>query len=68
MLKIGDKVHKALTALYTDGPSAAKGTARPKFWGTVVWIHPAGRFYLAAFPVMGGTVRECFPLPAGGRQ
>lgn len=34
MLKIGDKVRKPLTALYTDGPSTAKGTARPKFWGT----------------------------------
>jgi len=67
MVKVGDKVHKPLNALCADGPNAAKGDARPKFWGTVVWIHPAGRYYLAEFPVVGGTVRECFPLSAGGR-
>lgn len=68
MLKIGDKVRKPLTALYTDGPIGTTSKVHPYHWGTVVWIHPAGRYYLAAFPVMGGTVRECFPLPAGGRQ
>lgn len=60
MVKVGDKVHMPLTALYTDGNPI-------KSWGTVAWIHPAGRYYLAEFAVGGGTVRECFPLSAGGR-
>ncbi len=68
MLKIGDKVHKPLTALSAGLPvNGTTSKVHPYHWGTVVWIHPAGRYYLAAFPVMGGTVRECFPLPVGGR-
>lgn len=28
--------------------------------GTVVWVHPEGRFHVVAFQTGGGALRECF--------
>ena len=33
--------------------------------GTVVYIHPAGRFYIAELDLPGGKVREAFPMTGG---
>lgn len=55
-MKVGDTVHKPLT----DIVSGSAKIPRPKFWGRVVWVHPAGRFYLAEFELLGGVIRECF--------
>lgn len=29
--------------------------------GTVVWVHPRGRYHLVEFQTDGGAVLECFP-------
>ena len=55
-MKVGDTVHKPLT----DIVAGSANTPRPKFWGRVVWVQPAGRFYLAEFQLPGGIIRECF--------
>lgn len=57
-----------MSAVHVDGEvervpvtltgSSPKGRLRMR--GTVVWIHPAGRYHVVAFPVAGGVVRECF--------
>lgn len=56
MIHIGDKVHKRLTGTIAEGV----GIKPPKVWGRVIWIHPAGRYYVAEFTSMRGSVRECF--------
>ena len=30
--------------------------------GRIVYIHPAGRYYLAEARVGGAVIRECFPM------
>ena len=36
------------------------------YTGTVVWIHPAGRFYIAEFIFERGRFREAFYFPERG--
>lgn len=55
-MQVGDKVRKPLTDITSGNPK----TPRPRFTGTVIWVHPEGRFYLAEFRLKAGTVRECF--------
>lgn len=55
-MQVGDKVRKPLTDFTSGNPN----TPRPIFTGTVVWVYPEGRFYLAEFRLKAGTVRECF--------
>lgn len=57
-MKIGDKVRKRLTGLFKEGERSAVPTVA----GTVKWIHPLGRFYMAEFNFRGAVIRECFPM------
>ena len=56
------------TVMCTPGVSlsdnAGAGNKR-KVRGTVVYIHPAGRFYIAELDLPGGKVREAFPMTGG---
>lgn len=56
-VRIGDKVRKCVTALYGETPGNHPETKRT---GTVIYIHPKGRFYTVAFPVGSGIIRECY--------
>ena len=62
-MKLGDQVKKQI---YT-GPEG--GSLLPAETGTVVYIHPEGRFYTLEFTFERhghvGTVRESFPLSPG---
>lgn len=37
-----------------------KKTRRRTYDGTVIYIHPLGRFHVVAFETAGGTIRESF--------
>lgn len=52
-VKIGDRVEKYPYAIN-------EGWVHKKLEGRVVWIHPAGRFYVVEFRLPGGTFCECF--------
>lgn len=56
-IKIGDTVKKKLTAM-VDNSGTGQGV-QPSY-GTVVWIHPERRFYVAEFPMGNSVIRECF--------
>lgn len=51
MKNIGDEVRKRLTmdCLTTT-----------EYVGSVIYVHPHGRFYVAEFQLAGGPVRESF--------
>lgn len=54
-VKIGDKVYrKPLTITGLDTKTLIRMP------GTVVWVHPEGRFHVVEFQLGGGAVRECF--------
>lgn len=67
-MKIGDKV---VRTPHTVGEGMPVGTlnsehsGRP-MRGTVVWIHPKGRFHVVEFEVNGRTLRESFLGVADG--
>lgn len=35
---------------------------KEKHWGTVIYIHPLGRFAVLEFSFPAGKIREAFPL------
>lgn len=39
-----------------------KGKSTTPYKGTVIYVHPEGRFYRAEFKLPGGKVRESFSL------
>lgn len=39
-----------------------KGKSTIPYKGTVIYVHPEGRFYRAEFQLPGGKVREAFSL------
>lgn len=39
-----------------------KGRSTIPYKGTVIYVHPEGRFYRAEFELPGGKVREAFSL------
>lgn len=53
MVKIGDIVHERLQLETKTDKS---------YEGTVIYIHPKGRFYRAEFQLPFGKVREAFQL------
>lgn len=55
MIKIGDTVRKRLTGMLSP-----KDAPPPKMPGTVIWIHPQRRFYIAEFRIGNVKIRECF--------
>lgn len=57
-MEIGDRVRREPVTFML---SEEKGPGhRPTVEGTVVWIHPKGRFHTVEFHTPGGPVRECF--------
>lgn len=57
-MKIGQKVQRfPVSFSEQDGK---KGEAKRPMTGTVVFIHPKGRFHIVEFQVRGKAVRESF--------
>ena len=53
-MKVGDTV--------TERLMFDKGRSTSLYTGTVIYVHPEGRFYRAEFELPGGKVRESFSL------
>lgn len=53
-VKVGDIV--------TERLMFDKGRSTIPYKGTVIYVHPEGRFYRAEFELPGGKVREAFSL------
>lgn len=62
MVEIGQAV--MCTPGFSISESAGLGSKK-KVKGIVVYIHPAGRFYIAELDLPGGKVREAFPMTGG---
>lgn len=60
MIKLGD-----LRTGYPVTLDTADGKKRRPVTGTVVYIHPRGRFCVLEFEVRGGHIRESFQLIEG---
>ena len=56
-MKVGDVIKFRPFALRYAKDAELNAPFMP---GTVVWVHPQGRFYLADFPLPCGIIRECF--------
>ena len=54
-VELGETVHEHIM-FDSSTPS------RELYEGTVIYIHPKGRFFRAEFQLPGGVVREAFPL------
>ena len=59
-MKIGDKVRKRLTGTLCESNGRH---SQPAVTGTVVWIHPQNRFYVAEFKLGHERIHECFEVP-----
>lgn len=61
-MKLGDKVKKQVRWIEVqEGPRGRITTKlRGEAIGTVVYIHPRGRYYTLEFTFKGGTIRESF--------
>lgn len=58
-MKVGDKIKRPVMGLYPD----TTGAKRPgSMTGTVVWIHPLGRFCVAEFQLGEMKLRECYEV------
>ena len=55
-VKIGDKVQRRPVTL----GEGALGKVQPVMTGTVVYIHPKGRYHTVEFRVCCGVIRESF--------
>lgn len=62
MVEIGQTV--MCTPGFSISESAGLGSKK-KVKGLVVYIHPAGRFYIAELDLPGGKAREAFPMTGG---
>ena len=58
-MKVGDRVRKRLSGTLCEGKSQH---SQMTVTGTVIWIHPRKRFYVAEFRLGNETVRECFEI------
>jgi len=58
-VELGETVHEHIM-FDSSMPS------RELYEGTVIYIHPEGRFYRVEFQLEGGTVREAYPLGVAG--
>ena len=61
-MKLGDKIKKKVRWIEVkEGPRGrTKMLPRGEAVGTVVYIHPKGRYYTLEFTFSGGTFRESF--------
>lgn len=57
-MKIGDRVTRTPTTFF-EVSSTGKKDKHP-VTGTVVYIHPKGRYHTVAFETRGGTILESF--------
>lgn len=67
-MKIGDKVVRTPHTVGEGmpvGTICSEGAGKP-MRGTVVWIHPKGRFHVVEFDVCGRKLRESFLGVADG--
>lgn len=67
-MKIGEKVMRCISEQVSSEPARSGDKDNAPREGTVVWIHPKGRFYLVEFPVerfgrIVGRIREAYLLP-----
>ena len=63
-IKLGDKIKKQIRWIEVqEGPRGRITTKqRGEAIGTVVYIHPKGRYYTLEFAFPGGILRESFSL------
>lgn len=57
-MRIGDKVSRVPLTFTSAEPGLHEHTKRKT--GTVVYIHPKGRYHIVEFQTRGGPVREAF--------
>ena len=62
MIELGQRVVRSPAF---PGPGSPGQGDRNERDGTVVYIHPRRRFYIVAFALPGGTVREAFRFQGG---
>lgn len=62
MIRVGDKVCKKLSYQMSNEEERRQGTADKPVTGTVVWVHPRRRYYVAEFSFPLGNIRECYPF------
>lgn len=58
MPKVGDKVERY--PITFTGDYDKPGKKKRKITGTVVYVHPQGRYHIVEFAVSGGAIREGF--------
>lgn len=57
-MKVGEKVRRTPKTFMDCGADGK--LQRRQLTGTVVYVHPAGRYHTVAFETRGGLIRECF--------
>lgn len=60
MLRVGERVVRVPETICDYDFKARKVIRRP-LRGTVVYVHPLGRYHTVAFDIHGYVVRESFP-------
>lgn len=60
MVSVGDRVTRTPETFCDYDFKARKAIRRP-MRGTVVYVHPRGRYHTVAFDLPGAVVRESFP-------
>lgn len=58
-MKIGDSAQRVLET-FGNYEESKDGKKKKPLTGTVVYIHPAGRYHTVEFEVSGGKIRESF--------
>lgn len=58
-MKIGQKVTR-IPETFFEREEGERKKGRVKMTGTVVFIHPRGRFHTVEFKTRGGVLRESF--------
>ena len=59
-MKVGDKVRKRInTTAAKIGTGPIREDATPQN-GTIIYIHPRGRFFVAEFNFTAGSIKECY--------
>ena len=59
-MKVGDKVRKRINTTAAKmgiGPIREDATLHD---GTIIYIHPRGRFFVAEFKFVAGSIKECY--------
>lgn len=62
MIRVGDKVSCRMSYRMSNEEDRRQGNADKPMTGTVVWVHPKGRFYTVEFSFPLGNIRECYPF------